>query len=216
MFIYLLKNTVSGNTYIGQTKDIHKRWVSHMYGLKSHKYDMNSGLQKDYDLYGQDSFEMIEIEECPKEIANERERYWIKYYKSLGNCHNVSPGGIGVLYEDEYYYEYERAIVKKFKNTELYENIANGNIALPGKKYGKRKVICLNNCLIFNSCTEAANYAGISPQTMCDNLKHRQHTAGEHPVTGEKLVFRYYCDGILDDLDVKVHKKKYKKHRKNR
>ena len=51
---------------------------------------------------------------------------------------------------------------------------------------------------------------------MCDNLKHRQHTAGEHPVTGEKLVFRYYCDGILDDLDVKVHKKKYKKHRKNR
>lgn len=214
MFIYLLKNTKSGKTYVGQTKNVHKRWLSHMYGLKAHRWDTNKGLQEDYDMYGQNSFEMIIIEECSKEVANEREQFWIKHYKSLGNCNNVSPGGIGVLYEDEYYYEYERAVINRFKRTELYENIANGNIILPQNNKIKKMVVCLNNCLIFNSCTEAAKYAGVSPQTMCDNLKHRQHTAGEHPTTGEKLVFRYYCDGLLDDLYTTVKRKK--KHRRNR
>lgn len=54
----------------------------------------------------------------------------------------------------------------------------------------KRKIICLNTNMIFNSIAEAKAWCGKSD--IQSALSHRQATAGKHPLTGEKLLWAYY------------------------
>jgi len=49
-----------------------------------------------------DEFEIIEIEKCPSELLNEREKFWIKKYKDDGfNLTNHTDGGDTYYYEDK-------------------------------------------------------------------------------------------------------------------
>lgn len=46
--------------------------------------------------YGIDNFKFEIIEECDKSILSEREKYWIKFYKSVApNGYNLTTGGDG-------------------------------------------------------------------------------------------------------------------------
>ncbi len=50
-----------------------------------------------------------------------------------------------------------------------------------------KPVKCLETGMIFNSCKEAAAYAGITRATLNDCLSGRTKHAGRHPETGERL-----------------------------
>lgn len=55
-------------------------------------------------LYGKENFTIELIEECPQEQANEKERYWIKFYNSYEDKtkgYNLTPGGDGRALSDE-------------------------------------------------------------------------------------------------------------------
>lgn len=86
--IYKISNLVSGNNYIGQSTDIHKRWRSH----KSEAFSNNR--QRDYPLYrairkyGLENFEFSILEECSQKLLNTRELFWIKEYDSCNNGYN--------------------------------------------------------------------------------------------------------------------------------
>ena len=45
--------------------------------------------------YGQENFQIDLIEECPIEIAPERERYWVDRYNSFKDGYNATYGGLG-------------------------------------------------------------------------------------------------------------------------
>lgn len=95
--IYKIENKINGKVYIGQSVDIWKRISAH----KSHAFDKNNihayslYLYTAMRKYGLDGFTYSLIEQCPKEMLNEREQYWISYYKSneRDRGYNMSDGG---------------------------------------------------------------------------------------------------------------------------
>lgn len=72
--ILCLKN---GQMYIGQSRNIEKRWSNHQYKLRRNEHYAER-LQKAWNRYGKDMFRLIIIEETEEARAYERELWWIK------------------------------------------------------------------------------------------------------------------------------------------
>ena len=94
--IYKITNLINNKSYIGQTKDIQKRFSQHKInygscggqGLKSTSL-INQAIQK----YGVKNFN-FEILEQDIENYNDREKFWIEYYNSkTPNGYNICDGG---------------------------------------------------------------------------------------------------------------------------
>lgn len=92
--IYQIKNLKNNKIYIGQSKDIKARFRGHKFSAmhpesKDFKMPIHLAMAK----YGIDNFEYTVIEECPKELLDEREIYWIDKLRSYKNGYNASTGG---------------------------------------------------------------------------------------------------------------------------
>ena len=75
--IYMHKNKINGKVYIGQSYNINVRW--HPSSYQSSSYFFNA-IQK----YGWENFEHIILEDnLTINEADEKEQYYIKFYKSL-------------------------------------------------------------------------------------------------------------------------------------
>lgn len=97
--IYGIKNKINSKVYVGKTQtSFGDRWDCHKVKLRNNKHD-NTYLQRSWNKYGEDNFEfyIIEIIRDSKnnELYNEREKYWIKYFKDLKLSYNMSDGGDG-------------------------------------------------------------------------------------------------------------------------
>lgn len=94
--IYTATNKINNKKYIGQTiKSIKKRAMSHFCDAKNNSnFYFHNAIRK----YGKDNFLFEVIEYCKNsDIANEREKYWIEYYKSNNKDfgYNTCAGGTG-------------------------------------------------------------------------------------------------------------------------
>ena len=92
--IYKITNKLNGKIYIGQSVDIKKRWREHIFSSlhfenKVHNSPIHLALAK----YGKDNFNFEIIEICDKNKLNEKEIYWVDYYKSYKNGYNATIGG---------------------------------------------------------------------------------------------------------------------------
>ena len=93
--IYGIKNLVNNKIYIGKTgMNFGDRWDSHKSLLRNNKHD-NQYLQNAWNKYGAESFDFIIVEECSIEELDDREKYWIKYYKDQKLSYNILDGGDG-------------------------------------------------------------------------------------------------------------------------
>ena len=98
--IYKITNP-EGKIYIGLSKNIEKRWKQY----KNRVGDSNKKLQESLKILGYNNhvFEIKELiefdisltEKQNNKILRERERYWIKYYKSDNSGLNENGGGSG-------------------------------------------------------------------------------------------------------------------------
>lgn len=94
-YIYKITNIVNNKIYIGQTiRDIQSRWNQHINNAYNEN-DKNNHFHNAILKYGENSFSIVIIEECPDEVLNEREKYWINYYDSYNNGYNSTLGGEG-------------------------------------------------------------------------------------------------------------------------
>ena len=93
-FIYKITNIINGHTYVGKTtKTIEQRWEEHQNKARQHP---NRYLYDAMNCYGYDNFSIEEIEECCKEVLDEREKYWIAQLNTLiPNGYNMTIGGEG-------------------------------------------------------------------------------------------------------------------------
>lgn len=68
--------------------------------------------------YGLENFSIDIIEECPPEILNEKEKYWIKYYNSYKKGYNATEGGQGGDFKGKpvLAYDLQGNYIKRFKN----------------------------------------------------------------------------------------------------
>lgn len=117
-YIYKITNTINNKNYIGQTsKDLDKRFKQHLSFERKddNKNYFHSAIKK----YGKDCFICEKIEEVDDSMLDEREIYWINYYKSIGEAqYNIAGGG----YNSPFMYmsdDKKSAIAIKARNTFL-------------------------------------------------------------------------------------------------
>ena len=86
--IYKITNLKNGKIYVGQTRqNLSKR-------LYQHQRSKNIGIDAAIQKYGWENFSAEVIEECPEEMLNEREKFWIAELNSMfPNGYNLTSGG---------------------------------------------------------------------------------------------------------------------------
>ena len=94
--IYAIKNNVTNKFYIGKTTDSETRKKEHIRKLKAKRHH-NRHLQSSFNKDGIDSFVFDIIEKCDLEHLDEKEKYWIEFYKTTNdnNGYNIMSGGQG-------------------------------------------------------------------------------------------------------------------------
>lgn len=81
--IYKIQNLMNGKVYIGQSRNIKKRWTAHRNSpFNPNQPNYDSFLYRAIRKYGLDNFSFEVIEECKPSQLNERENYWIRFYQS--------------------------------------------------------------------------------------------------------------------------------------
>lgn len=123
--IYKIQNLTNGKCYIGQSKDIKRRWRNHCYSANNptdHNY--NNPLYRSIRKYGIENFSFEVIEECLVSELNDKEKFYIQKYNSFFNGYNLTLGGdssaIGINKEKII------GIIEDLETTEMYHSeIAN-------------------------------------------------------------------------------------------
>lgn len=88
--IYVIKNTITGQFYVGSAKNIKKRKYIHFYKLGKNIHH-NKYLQNSFNYYGIEVFEFKILETCDKNLLIKREQYWIdKYFDDQKQCFNMN------------------------------------------------------------------------------------------------------------------------------
>jgi group I intron endonuclease len=73
--IYRIKNLINGKCYYGSSKNIEKRWKTHLNQLRDKKH-INCILQRAWNKYGEDNFIFEIVEECEfKNIFEVEQKY---------------------------------------------------------------------------------------------------------------------------------------------
>lgn len=90
--IYKYQNKINGKVYIGQSNNIEHRQKQHLYD-SSQRSERATGVDVAIKKYGIENFDFTILEECPIDLLDEREIYWINYYDSYHNGYNRTPGG---------------------------------------------------------------------------------------------------------------------------
>lgn len=92
--IYIIKCTINGKVYVGQTTNFKHRVNAHKCSLR-HGVGIQK-LQSDWDKFGETNFEFIFVEEVDlNSEMNEREKFYISKYDAIDNGYNTNKGGIG-------------------------------------------------------------------------------------------------------------------------
>ena len=86
--IYKIQNLITGEIYIGQSRNIEDRFYQHL-----HHYD--SKIDKAIHEYGAHNFHFDIVELCEPELLDTKEDYYIREYKSNidGIGYNIVRGG---------------------------------------------------------------------------------------------------------------------------
>lgn len=94
--IYKITNEINGKCYIGQSTNLVQRIRKHIKTLLNGT-NRNEHLQNAYNKYGTGNFTIEIIEECDSEKLDEREIFWIDFYKSYDKNfgYNKTKGGKG-------------------------------------------------------------------------------------------------------------------------
>lgn len=150
MIIYKATNIINNKVYIGQT--IHTLSVRKAQHERSHEYGYKTAFSNAIRKYGKDNFRWEVIYETNSiEDLNEKESYYIKYYKSLvtENGYNLKGGG-----------------GNDFLTQEVKNKIGESQLGEKNHMFGKtgelnptsKKVINITTNMIFGSASEAARY----------------------------------------------------------
>jgi len=172
--IYKITNLITGDCYIGKTKNFRKRLWNHKYkGI--HSEDFESDIEK----YGWDNFKAEIIEECTEAELTEREAYYIE---TLKPAYNTIVRGRKRSIETRI--KISKALTGKKQSPETIEkrkkSIRKRHETIPQLNLGHRKK-CASDEREFESVKEMANYYGVTSGSATHALK-RGHKIRGHKV----------------------------------
>lgn len=85
--VYLLTNTITGETYVGCSNDVKRRIWRHLEYNRGRSKSKN--ISKAIKQYGKEAFTAEVLEYCPNTQIFEREAYWMTQYKCEYNRNKV-------------------------------------------------------------------------------------------------------------------------------
>ena len=96
MIYYVYKHTLNGKSYVGYTSTtIEERLERHIAdAIKGKRFHFQNAIRK----YGSENIItecLEEINTDNKQVAEDREKYWIAYYDTVNNGYNMTDGGTG-------------------------------------------------------------------------------------------------------------------------
>ena len=100
--VYKITNTITGDFYIGSSKDVKQRWACHKC-QSTWKNCPNNTMYLDMQRYGTDSFVFEILEEVEPEHLKEKEQYFIETLKPTYNNYNAK--GLNI----ERYKDYQKS-----------------------------------------------------------------------------------------------------------
>ena len=115
--IYKITNNINGKAYIGQSKNIERRWKQHIYHAINSNEDCNSLLYKAIHKYGIENFKFEVITECSIDELDKLEIFYIEQYDTYYNGYNLTLGGSGN--HNEINKEKILGIISDLENTEM-------------------------------------------------------------------------------------------------
>ena len=129
--IYKITNTVTGDFYIGSSKDVKQRWRAHKCKSTWKNYP-NIPMYLDMQRYGIDKFEFQILEEVEEGSLKEKEQYFIETLKPTYNNYNAK--GLDTerqkktkkecdkeYRKSEKYKEYQKEYQKEYKKSDKYK-----------------------------------------------------------------------------------------------
>ena len=120
--IYKITNTITGDFYIGSSKDVKIRWAHHKCKSRWNEHP-NNQLYKDMQKYGLDKFEFQILEVVEESFLKEKEQQFIETLKPSYNQMNAN--GIDVERHKKYWKEYKKS--DKYKESHRKSNNKYGN-----------------------------------------------------------------------------------------
>ena len=149
--IYKITNTVTGDFYIGSSKDVKRRWKEHKWPSKWKRLP-NNQLYKDMRKYGIENFVFEVVEEAEVEKLKEKEQKFIELLKPAYNDRNANG------WDFERYKKYQ----KKYEKTDKCKKYK--------KKYNKKykNQLCSYNGEVLTLCALSTRFqrAGIPHPTL--------------------------------------------------
>lgn len=91
--VYRIRNTISGDFYIGSSIDIQERFRRHKRDLRNSKHH-SIILQRAYNKYGEEAFIYEVLEKCTREEIIDRENF---YLEALRPVYNICPTAQSLL-----------------------------------------------------------------------------------------------------------------------
>ena len=90
--IYKITNQITKECYIGQSVDISKRWKDHAKCGLGIDTPVGNKLYKAMQTYGIWNFSWEVLEQCSKDLLDEKEKYYIELYDSYNFGYNSNTG----------------------------------------------------------------------------------------------------------------------------
>jgi group I intron endonuclease len=141
--IYCIRNIKNDKIYIGQSTNIASRFREHRSNLKNNRHG-NQHLQNSWNKYGELNFSFEILEKCDIKDLDDREQYFIKYYKS--NIKNY-----GYNYESGGHKNKMLSDDTKKKISKNHKNVSGNNNPFYGKKHSDESINkFLNNANYIN------------------------------------------------------------------
>ena len=116
--IYKITNTITGDFYIGSSKDVKQRFASHKC-QSTWKNNPNEQLYQDMRKYGVENFVFEVLAEVEIDKLKEKEQYFIETLKPTYNNYNANGWNI------ERYKEFQKEYQKKYQKTDKYKKSCN-------------------------------------------------------------------------------------------
>lgn len=214
--IYIIKNIITQDMYVGSSCNLNKRKNAHLNSLLKNKHH-SIVLQRAFNKYGMSNFIFEVIFNCNKNDCIEFENIFIQLLTPKYNiAKNAIAPMIGRKHSQETINKFKNKIVASGEKHHLFgksisnetkekmsiahkgskrTNITKERMSITARRINsisridrtkQYRKIIDNDGIIYESMTEAAKLNDISPSTVCDIIK------GRHIKTRKGKSFKYY------------------------
>ena len=153
--IYKIVNKINGKVYVGQSVNMKNRYAQHLNSLRKNEH-YNRYLQRSFNKYKEKSFYAEVVEFCEPEELNQKEKYWIKKFKSEYNDYGYNAPYAYIIFD-----EYDKIKINNTRrkyNKIIFTEEVKSKISNSLKDYYKDSFISKKHSM---SCTKNANYEQI-------------------------------------------------------